>query len=185
MLGGNGRPAQREIRKLIRISATRVTERRNEQGKILSVAYPVLVGIFLIQEGFLDTFLDLLLAWGASDSDSAVRFFDVPAPASLLPEMEACAHEIGVGSKKVKEVAVIIVLIIRGLDNRSVIRVLTLGLDSRDRDVVVIVWIIFTRRRGAAIFSPDPGSEVAILKDLALEQLRTREASPNQMRGDS
>ena len=67
------------------------------KAKILSVAYPVLVGIFLIQEGFLDTFLDLLLAWGASDSDSAVRFLDVPAPASPLPEMEAGAHEIGVG----------------------------------------------------------------------------------------
>ena len=78
--------------------------------------------------------------------------------------------------------AVIIFLIVRDSDNRSVIRVLTLGLDLGDRDVVIIIRIIFTFRGRTEIRGPDSGGQIAIFEDLALEQLRTREASPNQIR---
>ena len=74
-------------------------KREDEQNGISNVAYPLVVGMFLTRQGFLMTFLDLLLAGGWSDSDSAIRFFDVPAPASVLAGTEGGAHEIGVGSR--------------------------------------------------------------------------------------
>ena len=78
--------------------------------------------------------------------------------------------------------AVIIFLIARDSDNRSVIRVLTLGLDLGDRDVVIIFRIIFAFKRRTEICGPDSGGQIAIFDDLVLEQLRTRKASPNQIR---
>ena len=65
--------------------------------------------------------------------------------------------------------AFIIFLVIRGADNRSVIRVLTPGLDSGDRDVVVIIRILFALRSRVEVHGPDSGGQIAILDDLALE----------------
>ena len=62
--------------------------------------YPLVVGMFLTQAGFLETFFDLLVDGGWSDLDSAVRFFDVPT--SVLAGTEGGAHVIGVGSRRSK-----------------------------------------------------------------------------------
>ena len=81
--------------------------------------------------------------------------------------------------------AVVIFLVIRDSDSMSVIRVLTLGLDSGDRDVVIIIRVLFARRRRTEVWSPDSGGQITIFDDLALERLRTKETSPNQIRSYS
>ena len=67
--------------------------------------------------------------------------------------------------------AVIIFLVVRDSDNMNVIRVLTLGLDSGDRDVVVVIRVVFALRSRVEVHSPDSGGQIAILDDLAHEQL--------------
>ena len=63
----------------------------------------------------------------------------------------------------------VIFLVIRDSDSRSVIRVLTLGLDSGDRDVVVVIRVLFALRSRTEVRGPNSGGQIAIFDDLALE----------------
>ena len=51
------------------------------------------------------------------------------------------------------------------------IRVLTLASGTRDGQIVVIVRVHLALWGRAAILSPDPGSQVTVLGELAVEQL--------------
>ena len=53
--------------------------------------------------------------------------------------------------------------------NRGMIRLLTLASGARDRQITIIIRILLSLGRWAAIRSPDSGSKVAILGSLALE----------------
>ena len=75
--------------------------------------------------------------------------------------------------------AIIIFLIIRDSENRDVIRVLTLAVDTGDGNVVVIIWVLFARWSRTAVLSPNPGSQITIFNKLALEQLQNKETSPS------
>ena len=77
--------------------------------------------------------------------------------------------------------AIIIVLIIRNLDNGNVIRVLTLALDSGDGDIVVAIRVRFILRGLAEVFSLDPGGQIAIFDGLAFKQLPNKETSLGQV----
>ena len=60
------------------------------------------------------------------------------------------------------------------------IRVLTLALDPGNRNVVVVVRVLFVLRRRTEVLSLDLGRQVAIFNGLALEQLHNKETSPSQ-----
>ena len=81
-----------------------------------------------------------------------------------------------------KDAAIIVFLVIRDSDNRNVIRVLTLALDTRNGNVVVVVRVFFVLGSRAAVLSPNPGSQIAVFNKLALKQLQKKETSPSQVR---
>ena len=75
--------------------------------------------------------------------------------------------------------AIIVFLVIRDSENRDVIRVLTLAVDTGDGDVVIIIWVLFPRGSQTAVLSQYSGSQIAIFNKLALEQLQSKKTNPS------
>ena len=61
------------------------------------------------------------------------------------------------------------------------IRFLTLAIGAWDWQVVVVVRVLLVLGCRVAIRSPDPSGQVAVLGNLALEQLRMAKANPGQL----
>ena len=59
------------------------------------------------------------------------------------------------------------------------IRILTLASGTRNQQIVVVVQVRLAPGSRAVILSPDPGSQVTVLDELAVEQLRRKKANPS------
>ena len=61
------------------------------------------------------------------------------------------------------------------------IRVLTLASGTRDGQIVIVVRVHLTLGSQAAILSPNPGRQVTVLDELAVEQLWNMKANSSQV----